>query len=97
MAETTTKPRPSRRFAWAIGLMALVMSVMTVVQVHHYGATRPTARDDSAGRTHAVKIHERVVYLTAGEFGAAMASHVLAITAIGVFLGVLLKSRRAKA
>jgi hypothetical protein len=97
MTDATPKQRPSRRLAWSIGLLALVMSVMTVVQVHHYGETRPTVRDDSAGRTHAVKIHERVVYLTAGEFGAAVASHVIAITAIGVFLGVLLKSRRAKA
>ena len=97
MDESNGKMRPSRRLVWGIGLLALVMSLMTVVQVHHYGATRPTVRDEAAGRTHAVKIHQRVVYLTAGEFGAAVASHVIAITAIGVFLGVLLKSRRAKA
>ena len=69
------------------------MSIATVLQVHRYGATRPTVRDDSAGRTHAVKIHEKVVYLTTGEFAAALTSHVMAIGAIGVFLGLLLKSR----
>jgi hypothetical protein len=97
MTDATPKQRPSRRLAWSIGLLALVMSVLTVVQVHHYGETRPTVRDDSAGRTHAVKIHERVVYLTGAEFGAAVTSHVMAIGAIGVFLGLLLKSRRTKA
>jgi len=97
MPEMTTKPRPSRRLTWSIGLLALVMSVLTVYQVHRYGETRPTVADAVSGRTHAVKIHERMVYLTAGEFGSAVASHVIAIAAIGVFLGVLLKSRATKA
>jgi hypothetical protein len=93
MSDATGKARPSRRLAWAIGLLALSMSIATVLQVHHYGETRPTVADPAHGRTHAVKIHERVVYLTAGEFGAAVASHVMAIGAIGVFLGLLFKSR----
>jgi len=97
MTDTSPKPRSFRRLAWTIGLIALMMSVLTVLQVHHYGETRPTVRDDMAGRTHAVKIHERTVYLTAGEFGAAVGSHVMAIGAIGVCLGLLLKSRRPKA
>jgi hypothetical protein len=97
MSEIGTKPRSSRRLTWSVGLLALVMSVMTVFQVHHFGESRPTARDDMAGRTHAVKIHERTVYLTTGEFASAVGSHVIAIAAIGVFLGLLLKSRRAKA
>lgn len=97
MTDTTPKRRSFRQLAWSVGLVALATSVLTVLQVHHYGATRPTVRDDIAGRTHAVKIHERTVYLTAGEFGAAVGSHVIAITAIGVFLGLLLKSRRPKA
>jgi hypothetical protein len=92
MADAMEKPRPSRRLTWSIGLLALVMSVATVLQVHHYGETRPTIADSASGRTHAVKIHQRLVYLTAGEFGAAVASHVMAIGAIGVFLGLLLKS-----
>ena len=96
MPETAAKPRFSRRLAWGIGLLALVMSLATVIQVHHYGATRPTSADPVHGRTHAVKIHQRVVYLTAGEYGAAVTSHVMAIAAIGVFLGLLLKSRRAR-
>lgn len=82
----------SRRLAWLVGLLALVMSVATVLQIHHYGETRPTVRDDAHGRTHAVKIHQRTVYLTTGEMAAALTSHVMAITAIGVFLGLLLKS-----
>jgi hypothetical protein len=95
MPDAPPKSRPSRRLVWSIGLLALLMSVATVVQVHHYGATRPTAADPAQGRTHAVKIHERVVYLNGGEFGAAVTSHVMAIGAIGVFLGLLLKSRRS--
>jgi hypothetical protein len=96
MPELTAKPRSSRRLVWAVGLMALVMSVLTVYQVHRYGETRPTAADPASGRTHAVKIHDRIVYLTGGEYGAAVTSHVLAIGAIGVFLGLLLKSRAKK-
>jgi hypothetical protein len=69
------------------------MSIATVYQVHHYGETRPAAAEVTSGRTHAVKIHQKVVYLTAGEFGAAVTSHVMAIGAIGIFLGLLLKSR----
>ena len=49
------------------------------------------------GRTHAVQDPQRTVYLTAGEYGAAVTSHAMAIGAIGVFLGMLLKSRRTKA
>ncbi len=96
MPEAAAKPRSSRRLAWAIGLMALIMSVLTVYQVHRYGETRPTASDPANGRTHAVKIHDKIVYLTGGEYGAAVASHVMAIGAIGVFLGLLLKSRAKK-
>ena len=77
--------------------MALIMSVLTVYQVHRYGETRPTVADPASGRTHAVKIHEKIVYLTGGEYGAAVTSHVMAIGAIGVFLGLLLKSRAKKA
>ena len=77
--------------------MALIMSVLTVYQVHRYGETRPTAADPASGHTHAVKIHEKIVYLTGGEYGAAVTSHVMAIGAIGVFLGLLLKSRAKKA
>jgi hypothetical protein len=90
MAELTTRSRASRRLTWAIGLMALIY------QVHHYGETRPTVADVTSGRTHAVKIHQKVVYLTTGEFGAAITSHVMTIVAIGVFLGLLLKARAKK-
>ena len=96
MPETAAKPRSSRRLAWGVGLMALIMSVLTVYQVHRYGETRPTAADPANGRSHAVKIHDKIVYLTGGEYGAAFTSHVMAIGAIGVFLGLLLKSRAKK-
>ena len=96
MTDTIATQPPRRKLVWSIGLLALVMSVTTVLQVHHFGATRPTVRDDMAGRTHAVKIHERTVYLTTGEFATAVGSHVIAIAAIGIFLGLLLKSRSAK-
>ena len=97
MTDSSGKAVRPRRLAWSIGLLALVMSVLTVFQVHHFGDTRPTLADPSQRRTHAVKIHQRVVYLTGGEYASAVASHVVAIGAIGVFLGVLLKSRRVKA
>lgn len=96
MPETIVKPRSRRRLAWAVGLMALIMSILTVYQVHRYGETRPTAANPGSGRTHAVRIHQKIVYLTAGEYGAAITSHVMAIGAIGVFLGLLLKSGAKK-
>ena len=83
-----------RSAAWVIGLLALVLSISTVSLVHQYGATRPTVGDSN--RTHAVKIHDRVVYLTTGEYATAFVSHALTIVAIGWFLGVLLKSRVRK-
>jgi hypothetical protein len=93
MANGTPKQRSFRQLAWTIGLLALVMSVFSVWQVHHYGESKPTVRDDMAGRTHSVKIHERTVYLTTGEFASAVGSHVISVAAIGIFLGLLLKSR----
>jgi len=72
------------------------MSIATVYQVHRYGETRSTSPDPAQGRTHAVKIHERIVYLTGGEYGAAVTSHVMTIGAIGIFLGLLFKSRAKK-
>jgi len=72
-------------------MMALALAISTVSLVHQYGATRPTVVD--SGHTHAVKIHDRVVYLTNGEYGVAFGLHALTVVAIGLFLGVLLKSR----
>jgi hypothetical protein len=71
------------------------MSIMTVALVHHYGSSRPTVIQPEQGRTHPVKIHGRVVYITTGEYVTAIASHAIALVAIGAFLGVLLKSRRS--
>jgi len=90
----STRQISFRRAAWLVGVLALVLSISTVFLIHQYGATRPTVGDSS--RTHAVKIHSRVVYLTTGEYAAAFASHALTVLAIGSFLGVLLKSRARK-
>jgi hypothetical protein len=75
-------------------MVALAASIMTVALVHHYGATRPTVMEPKEGRTHAVKIHSRVVYITGGEYAFAVGAHAVALVAIGAFLGVLLLSRR---
>ena len=83
-----------RKIAWMVGLLALALSIFSVSLVHQYGATRPTVEDSS--RTHAVKIHSQVVYLTTGEYATAFGSHALTVLAIGSFLGVLLKSRARK-
>ena len=79
---------------WLVtGLIALVLSVSTVYLVHYYGETRPTVAQPDAGRTHATKVHDRTVYLTSGEYALAFASHAAAIVAIGVFVGILLRSK----
>ena len=88
------QPISFRRAAWVVGFVALALSIFSVSLVHQYGETRPTAGDSS--RTHAVKIHSRVVYLTTGEYATAFGSHALTVLAIGSFLGVLLKSRARK-
>jgi hypothetical protein len=71
------------------------MSIASVSLVHQYGASRPRVRDDSAGRVHAVKIHDQIVFLTAGEMAAAFGTHAVAIVSMAIFLGVLMKSRSA--
>ena len=91
---STAQPISFKRTAWVVGLLALVLSIFSVSLVHQYGATRPGVGDTA--RTHAVKIHSRVVYLTTGEYATAFGSHVLTVLAIGLFLGVLLKSRARK-
>ena len=84
----------SKKLVWATGIAALVLAFSTVYLVHYYGETRPTVAQPDAGRTHAVKIHERTVYLTTGEYALAFTTHVVAIVAIGVFIGFLLRSMR---
>lgn len=86
----------SRRTLWATGLITLVLAFGTVYLVHYYGETRPTIAQPEAGRTHSVTIHSRTVYLTTGEYSLAWGTHAVAIIAIGVFIGLLLRSRRAK-
>jgi hypothetical protein len=83
----------SKRLWLVTGLIALVLSVSTVYLVHYYGETRPTVAQPDAGRTHAARIHDRTVYLMSGEYALAFASHAAAIVAIGVFVGILLRSR----
>lgn len=81
---------------WSVGLLALAMSIISVSLMHQYGVTRPTSRDDSHGRTHAVKIHQKTVYLTQGELAAAFLTHAIAILSMAVFVGVLMKSGFSK-
>jgi hypothetical protein len=96
MANPGLKRNPFQRLLWFLGLLALVMSVASVVLVHHYDETRPRGKNVALGRTHAVKIHGHMVYLTGPEISAAFFTHATAVLALGVFLGVLLKARSAK-
>lgn len=80
----------------AVGLITLVLAFSTVYLVHYYGETRPTIAQPQAGRTHPATIHSRTVFLTNGEFALAMSTHVIAIAAIGVFIALSLRSRRAR-
>ena len=86
----------SKKLLWATGLITLVLAFSTVCLVHYYGETRPTVAQPEIGRTHAAVIHSKTVYLTSGEYTLAFATHVIAIVAIGVFIGLLLRSRRRK-
>jgi len=85
-----------RGLLWSVGLLALAMSIISVWLVHQYGATRPTLRDDSHGRTHAAKVHDRTVYLTQGELAAAFLTHAITILSMATFVGILMKSRFSK-
>jgi hypothetical protein len=77
-----------------IAAVALVLiAFSTVYLVHYFGETRPTIA--GTGRTHAVKIHERTVYLTNPELALAYSMHGITVLAVGVFLGLLLKAIRA--
>ena len=96
MANPGLKRNPFRRLLWLLGLLALVMSVASVVLVHHYDQTRPRQRNEALGRTHAVKIHGHMVYLTGQVISAAFFTHAITVLALGVFLGVILKARSAK-
>jgi hypothetical protein len=96
VSDSVSKSNSLKRLAWLLGMLALIMSSLTVTLVHHYGSTRPTAIQIEQGRSHPVKIHERTVFLTTGEYAAALVSHAMAILAIGAFLGLLLKSRRVR-
>jgi hypothetical protein len=86
----------SKKLWLVTGLIALILSVSTVYLVHYYGETRPTIVQPDAGRTHAATIHGRTVYLTSREYALAFVSHAAAIVAIGVFVGILLRSRVKK-
>lgn len=83
----------SRRLVIASGVIALVLAFSTVYLVHYYGETRPTIAQPEAGRTHPATIHSKTVYLTNGELTLVIGTHVLAIVAIGTFIGLLVRSR----
>jgi Na+/H+-dicarboxylate symporter len=82
----------SKRWLLGSGVLALLLALATVYLVHYYGETRPTVAQAQIGRIHAATIHSRTVYLTTGEYALAFATHILAIIAIGVFLGLVLRS-----
>jgi hypothetical protein len=82
----------SKKLVWATGIMALVLAFSTVYLVHYYGESRPTVAQPDAGRTHAAKIHQRTVYLTTGEYALVFTTHAIAIVAMGVFIGIALRS-----
>ena len=84
-----------RLLSAAIVLAIIVFS--TVYLIHYYGETRPTAAQEQTGRIHAVRIHERTVYLTGREYALAFTTHAVTILALGVFLGIVIKSRKARA
>ena len=84
----------SKRLLWATGIVTLVFVFSTVYLVHYYGESRPTVAQVQTGRIHPAKIHERTVYLTNGEYTLAFTTHVIAIVAIGVFIGIALRSMR---
>ena len=91
MAASSSK---SKKLVWATGIVALVFAFSTVYLVHYYGETRPTVVQVQTGRIHPAKIHERTVYLTTGEYALAFATHVIAIAAIGAFIGISVRSMR---
>ena len=84
----------SKRLLWATGIVAFGLAFSTVYLVHYFGETRPGVAQVQTGRTHPVKIHERTVYLTTGEYALAFTTHLIAIVAIGVFIGIALRSMR---
>ena len=85
----------SKKLVWATGIVALVFAFSTMYLVHYYGETRPTVAQVKTGRIHPTKIHQRTVYLTTGEYALAFTTHVIAIVAIGVFIGIALRSIRS--
>ena len=87
----------SRRLLWCVGLLALVLGFSSVYLVHYYGETRPTVSQPNSGRVHPVAIHSRTVFLTDGEYALAVGTHAIAIIAIGVFIGMLFRTRRRRA
>ena len=91
-----SEPSRSKKLVLPIGIVTLALVISAVYLVHYYGDTRPTVAQADAGRTHAARIHDRTVYLTGDEYALAFASHVLAIVAIGLFVGIVLRSRRKK-
>ena len=87
----------SKRRLWSVGLLAAVLAFATVYLVHYYGETRPTIAQPGIARVHPAVIHGRTVYLTNGEYALAIGTHAIAIIAIGVFIGMLLRARRRRA
>ena len=84
----------SKKLVWVTGIVALVLAFSTVYLVHYYGGNGPAIAQVQTGHVHPAKIHERTVYLTTGEYSLVLTMHVIAIVAMGVFVGVSLRSVR---
>ena len=94
MNQPTAKPNRVKLLI-ALGITVVAIMISTVYLVHYYGETRPTVAEEQVGRTFPAKIHGRTVYLTRTEYIFAFASHGITVIAIGTFLGILLRSKRA--
>jgi hypothetical protein len=94
MNQTGSKPSRLKRLI-ASGIAVLAITFATVYLIHYYGETRPTMVQQQVGRIFPAKIHGRTVYLTKQEYILAFASHGVTVIAIGTFLGIALRSKRA--
>jgi hypothetical protein len=83
-----------KRLAIVLGIVMLFAMVSTVYLVHYYGESRPTVQQ--LGRTHAVKIHSRTVYLTKDEYALVLVTHGITVVLMGMFMGMALKAIFAK-
>ena len=93
-ANDRDKKQRLKHYAIILGVVTLLAMFSTVYLVHCYGESRPTI--EQPGRTHAVTIHSRTVYLTNNEYTLALATHVFTVLLTGIFIGTASKAIFAK-